>query len=240
MSSLAEVLRRADTLTFDCYGTLIDWRAGLTRSLRGLFGPAADRRMDELFAGYLQIEAEVEAEPYRPYREVLSEVVRRLANRRHRQSRLAVRFADAFEFPAERVDDLARSLPDWPPFADTNEALVSLKQRFRLGILSNIDRNLLAQTARRFDVAFDFVVTAEDVRSYKPGHAHFARLLSEHAERERVVHVAQSLFHDGVPTGELGIAYVWINRYNDVNTARVQPLGEYADLKSFAKVAEDE
>lgn len=228
MSSLAEVLRRADTLTFDCYGTLIDWRAGLTRSLRGLFGAAADDHMDELFAGYLEIEAEVEAEPYRPYREVLSEVAGRLASR------------FAFEFPAERVDDLARSLPDWPPFSDTNEALVSLKRRFRLGILSNIDRNLFAETARRFDVPFDFVVTAEDVRSYKPGHAHFERLLSQHAEPGRVVHVAQSLFHDGVPTGELGIAYVWINRYSDANTTGVRPLGEYADLKSFARIAVDE
>lgn len=236
MSSLAEVLRRADTLTFDCYGTLIDWRAGLTRSLRGLFGPAADGRMDELLAGYLEIEAEVEAEPYRSYREVLSEVVRRLAERRHGPSRLA----DSFELPAERADDLARSLPDWPPFADTNEALVSLKQRFRLGILSNIDRSLFAETARRLDVAFDFVVTAEDVRSYKPGPAHFERLLSKHAEPERVVHVAQSLFHDGVPTAELGIAFVWINRYNDANTARVRSLGEYVDLKSFAEVVEDE
>ena len=131
-------------------------------------------------------------------------------------------------------------MPDWPPFADTNEALVSLKRRFRLGILSNIDRNLFAETARRFDVAFDFVVTAEDVRSYKPGHAHFERLLSKHAEPGRVVHVAQSLFHDGVPTAELGIAFVWINRYNDANTARVHRLGEYADLKSFAEVVEDE
>ena len=226
MSSLAEVLRNADTLTFDCYGTLVDWRTGLTRSLRGLFGSPADGRMDELFAAYLETEAEVEAEPYRSYPEVLRQVAGRLAER------------FSFQLPAERADDLARSLPDWPLFADTNEALVSLKQRFRLGILSNIDRDLFAQTARRLDVAFDFVVTAEDVRSYKPGHAHFERLLSEHAEPERVVHVAQSLFHDGVPTGELGIAYVWINRYNDVNTARVQPLGEYADLKSFAKVAE--
>ena len=233
MSSIEEVLRRTRTITFDCYGTLIDWRAGLSRSFGELFGPAAAGEgkddlcpAQELLDAYVQIEAEVEAEGYQPYRRVLATADLRLA----RQFGL--------DLPTQRAGLLAEMLPQWPPFADTNEALARLKSAgYRLGVLSNIDRDLFAGTARQLDVAFDFVVTAEDVRAYKPAHAHFERLLAVHAQRDHVLHAAQSLFHDGAPAGELGIAYVWINRYKGRNNTEVSPLAEYADLASFAKVA---
>ncbi len=227
MSTIEEVLGRTKTITFDCYGTLIDWRAGVTQAFRELFGPATLDQAEELFKAYVRTEAEIEAEGYRSYREVLSTVAERLAER--------------FGVPLapNRAGLLAEMLPHWPPFADTNEALARLERRFRLGVLSNIDRDLFAGTAREFDVTFDFVVTAEDVRSYKPAHGHFERLLSTFGKSDEVLHVAQSLFHDGVPTGELNIPYVWINRYNEANTTSVRPLAVYTDLASLAEAAEN-
>ena len=132
---------------------------------------------------------------------------------------------------------VAEGLGHWPLFADTNEALCLLKRRYRLGVLSNIDRDLFDATASHFEIDFDFVVTAEDVRSYKPGNGHFERLLAEHGDRETTLHVAQSLFHDGVPCARFGLAYVWINRYNEPNATAVRPLAEYADLRSLAEAA---
>ena len=225
MSVIEEVLDRVTTITYDCYGTLIDWRAGLGRSLSMLLGAGMADRTDEIYETYVRVEAEVEAGGYQPYRRVLAAAAERLG----RQLRV--------ELPPGRASLLAEVLPDWPLFADTNEALVRLKQRYRLGVLSNIDRDLFAGTAQHFDVEFDFVVTAQDVRAYKPAHGHFERLLLAHGERDQVLHVAQSLFHDGAPTRELGIAFVWINRYNDVNRTEVRPLAMYPDLKSLADVA---
>src|SRR5262245_45015463 len=200
---LSKALANATTLTFDCYGTLVDWRAGLQAGLREVFAASAHNRLDELFSAYLELEAEVEAETYRPYRQVLAQVTRLLAKRFD------------MHLPPGKEGRLADTLPQWPLFADTSEALARLKRKFRLGVLSNIDRDLFAATAARFPVALDFVVTAEDVRSYKPGLGHFRRYLEEFGERESTIHVAQSLYHDGVPTGTLGIPYVWINRYAD-------------------------
>ena len=225
MSCIEDVLGCVRTITFDCYGTLIDWQAGLSRFFVELVGPGAADRTDELFAAYVQTEAEVEAQPYQPYHQVLSTVAERLARRYD----VAVR--------PDLADLLAMMLPDWAPFADTNEALLRLKQRYRLGVLSNIDRDLFAGTARHFDVMFDFVITAQDVRAYKPAHAHFGQLLATHAKRDEVLHVAQSLFHDGRPTSELNIPFVWINRYGEANQTPLHPLAEYPDLISLAEAA---
>jgi 2-haloacid dehalogenase len=226
MSSLEDVLRSVKTITFDCYGTLIDWQGGLARFFHELLGPAAAARTNELFGTYVQVEAEIEGQPYHRYRDVLAEVATRFAER------LKVDLAPG------RVGLLADMLPDWAPFPDTNDALVRLKNHYRLGVLSNIDRDLFAGTARHFDVPFDFVVTAQDVRSYKPGHAHFERLLVAHSPRGEVLHVAQSLFHDGAPAGELGIPYVWINRYGEKNETDVRPLAVFKDLVGLADAAD--
>ena len=219
----AGVLPRIRTLTFDCYGTLIDWRAGLTQSFVRMFGPAVRPRLGELFDGYIAIEAEVEAEPYRPYREVLATVARRMAGRL------------GLDLPDGRESVLAESLPSWPAFSDTGDALRRLKTQFRLGVLSNVDRDLFEATAGQFPIEFDFVVTAEDVRSYKPRPAHFHRCLEEYGDVDSTLHVAQSLFHDGAAAGALGIAYVWINRYADRNDTAVRPAAEFGDLRSLAE-----
>ena len=225
MNTVDEVLRRTRVITFDCYGTLIDWAAGLRGSLDAVFGEALTQHHAELFEAYTQVEAVVEAEPYHSYREVLAATVERLAQRLD------------LELPPGRARLLAESLPEWRPFPDTNAALRRLKERYRLGVLSNIDRDLFVGTARHFDVEFDFVVTAEDVQSYKPGHGHFRKLLEDHAEPKTVLHVAQSLYHDGVPAAELGLAYVWINRYRGENDTTARPVAEYPDLKSLADAA---
>ena len=230
MTSLAEVLAHVNTITFDCYGTLIDWHRGLLAAFGEMFGDRYDRlagaaveREDQLCNAYRRIEGEVQAEEFQSYRGVLAEVSRRLA----------VEIGVAL--PEGGQDILARSLPTWQPFADTNAALSQLKSKFRIGVLSNIDRDLFAGTAEHFDVAMDFVVTAEDVGSYKPGRAHFdrARELCGEGKPGRLLHVAESLYHDGTPTGALGIPLVWINRYNARNPTDIQPLAEFPDLASF-------
>ncbi|MGD2109270.1 MAG: HAD-IA family hydrolase [Phycisphaerae bacterium] len=225
MSSIEGVLGAVKTITFDCYGTLIDWRKGLTEVFAELFGTELGARSDEVFRTYVSAEAAIESGPYRSYREVLSAVTERVAEKL------------GFDLAPERAGLLAERLPDWTPFPDTNEALSRLKERYQLGVLSNIDRDLFAGTARCFDVAFDFVVTAEDVGAYKPAHDHFERLVASHAPTSSLLHVAQSLFHDGIPTMELGLAFVWINRYGESNPTRVEPVATVPDLKSLAQIA---
>lgn len=224
MTPLDQIRDQVETISFDCYGTLIDWESGIRRAFETLAaaGPhPAD--VDDLFDEYLQTEATLEATEYRSYRDVLCGVQERLAQR--------------FRLPvsAERQDLLADSLADWRPFADTNEALSRLKRRFRLGVLSNVDRDLFAATARRVSVEFDFVVTAEDVRAYKPAHPHFLRLLETGGQnRASHLHVAQSLYHDGVPAQQLGIPFVWINRRGETNETTATPIATFPDLASFA------
>ncbi len=224
-SALKEVLQRTKTLTFDCYGTLIDWSAGLTRSLSAIFGPQVAKRGQEWFDAYVRAEAEAESGPYRSYRDILALVTERLA----RQFNLSL--------PAEAKCKLAELLPGWAPFSDTNDALARLKKRFRLGVLSNIDKDLFEGTAKLLGTRFDFVVTAQDVGSYKPAHGHFERLRDSHGELDRALHVAQSLYHDGAPAADLGLAFVWINRYKEANRTDVRPLAEFTDLGSFAEAA---
>lgn len=214
------------TLTFDCYGTLVDWRAGLEKSLLALFGAALMPRMAEVFTAYLETEKEVEAQAladgFRSYRLILAETAIRLGDRL------------ALPISMQAAEQLPEMLGDWPAYEDTVEALRRLKSRYRLGILSNIDRDLFARTARKLDVAFDFIITAQDVTSYKPGHAHFQAMLEQEGGPENVLHVAQSLYHDGQPANELGLAYVWINRYKDTDDLGVKKVAEYPDLRSLA------
>lgn len=222
MRDLRERFKPIEILTFDCYGTLIDWRTGLNRSLEELFGAAAGEAPSELYRSYVPEEARVEREGYRPYREVLATTATRVARQL------------GTDLPLERAARLADMVPDWPPFPDTVPALKQLAGRFRLGVLSNIDRDIFDKTAKTLGIEFDFVITAQDVRSYKPGSAHFDKMMRDHGDADRVVHIAQSLFHDGQPAERLDLAFVWINRYNDANLTSVRPLATFADLQSFA------
>lgn len=210
---------RLTLITFDCYGTLVDWEAGLRAAIREVSG----RDDPALFDAYLATEAEIEAESYRPYREVLAEALRRVA--------------EQFDFtvPQDRANALAETLPRWPLWPDTNAALQRLKSRYRIGVLSNIDRDLFAGTAGQFTIDIDLLVTAEDVRSYKPSHDHFLRMFEqEDGGREVVLHAAQSLYHDCVPATHLGIANVWINRRGEANETDAEPLAEFPDIAGLA------
>jgi len=223
VESLRDVFARVTTITFDCYGTLIDWDKGLRQSLSDLFDNHPAVQTEEFLHVYMETEAQVEAEKFRDYRDVLTEVAIRLAKR----------FSIAL--PEGRAATLADLLPTWTPFSDTNDALTRLKKKYKLGVLSNVDRDLFAETATQFPVEFDFIVTAQDVGSYKPSPGHFAKLFTQHAPREETLHVAQSLFHDGAPARDLDLAFVWINRYNDSTIEAIPMVAEFGDLKSFAE-----
>jgi 2-haloacid dehalogenase len=224
MSQLRSRADQFELLTFDCYGTLIDWEAGIRSCLEGIGVPV--RQLSEVVEAYVRTEAAVEQQAYRPYREVQATTLALLAR--------------DFDFRVAEGDQhaLSAQLPAWRPFADTNAALQRLRRRYRLGILSNIDRDLLAGTRAHFQVEFDEIVTAEDVRAYKPAHPHFLSAIQKLGDRARMLHVAQSLYHDGVPAAELGLNYVWINRYGGKNTQAVPSIAEFADLASLADALE--
>jgi 2-haloacid dehalogenase len=186
-------------LTFDCFGTLIDWRHGI-RSTGELLFPGHGA---EFLDSYATIEAEVESEgSFRRYRAVLTESVRRVT--RHLSLDLKVDDATA----------LVSTIPYWPAFADVGPALSTLRRDgWKLALLTNCDRDIIALTQRRLPVSFDAVVTAEDVAAYKPSPAHFLLFKSTFGASADVwIHVAQSYYHDIRPASELGIPRIWVNR----------------------------
>jgi 2-haloacid dehalogenase len=193
-------------LTFDCYGTLIDWEQGLLNALRpwitsyGL--TISDDEILETFAG---IEPRHQAQmPDKPYPQVLQSVYLELAT--------------DWEIPATENDALAfgRSIGRWPAFADTAPSLQYLKRHYKLVILSNVDRASFAESNKALGVSFDKIITAQDVGSYKPDPRNFESLIKALTEmgvtKSRILHTAQSLFHDIVPAKAAGLATVWVNR----------------------------
>ena len=194
--------RSYDVITFDCYGTLIDWEAGITRAFaRAAARDGIEVETARVLEAYLASERVVEGETYRRYRDVLVETARRVA-------------AD-LQWPLDPAAAvfLPESLGEWPPFPDTNPALQRLVAAgYRLGILSNVDDDLLAATRKHLAVSFDLLVTAQQVRSYKPAPAHW------HEARRRIgdarwLHAAQSYYHDVAAARGLGIPVAWINRH---------------------------
>jgi 2-haloacid dehalogenase len=189
-------------LTFDCFGTLIDWRHGI-RTTGELLFPG---RGAEFLDSYATTEAEVENEgSFRRYRAVLTETVRRVA---HKLS---------LDLKPDDATVLVSTIPYWPPFADVGPALSELRREgWRLALLTNCDRDIIALTQRRLPVSFDAVVTAEDVAAYKPSSAHFLLFKSTFgASADSWIHVAQSYFHDIRPASELGIRRIWVNRQGE-------------------------
>ena len=191
-----------EILSFDCYGTLIDWETGILSAVRpALARHGRDVASDDLLVAFGELETAAEAGAYRPYREILREVADGLGRR------------FGFTPGAADRDGLGASLPAWPPFPDTRAALAALKKRYKLAVISNIDDDLFALTAPSLGVPFDWVVTAAQVGSYKPSLANFEKALAQFAvPKEKVLHVAQSLFHDIAPARLLGLRTVWVNR----------------------------
>ena len=214
-------MRRFDTLTFDCYGTLIDWERGISQAF------AAAARADgvaldvvAVLRAYHEVEPRVQAERYRRYRDVLALTARGVADRL------------GWTLPPGRESFLAESLPSWPPFPDTNDALRRLKDAgHRLIILSNVDDDLLAGTRHHLAVEFDAVITAERVGSYKPAAGHFAAARTQIGDVPWL-HVAQSYFHDVQPARALGVPTAWINRKGE------RPLDDRGPDHEFRTLAE--
>jgi 2-haloacid dehalogenase len=225
-----------EALSFDCYGTLIDWEAGLLAVL----GPWARARGleltgEELLTAYAQVEAAVEAEhPGEAYPEVLARGMRLLGGNL------------GAEVTGEDAARLARSVPGWPAFPDSHDALAALGRRFKLIILSNVDRASFAGSNARLGVEFTSIITAQDVGSYKPSPRNFEALGSEAARLGigpgGLLHVAQSLFHDHVPAKRAGLPTVWIHRRHDRGgwgatpqpPAPVTPDWEFPSMAAFA------
>ena len=193
---------RFEILTFDCYGTLIDWETGILSALHRILS-AHGKRIDDatLLKLYGDFEQSSEHGVFHPYREVLASVVRQFG------------IELGFSPTTEDLRSLPDSLPSWKPWPDTVAALHRLKTRYRLAILSNIDDDLFAATRPLLEVDFDEVITAQQAQAYKPSLKLFELALSRvNAPAHRVLHVGQSIYHDVIPAQALGLATVWVNR----------------------------
>jgi 2-haloacid dehalogenase len=196
-------------LSFDCYGTLIDWETGLIEALAPLASRAAvSLSRDEILQAHAYQESTAQAQtPARPYRDILATVYRRLA--------------ETWSVPVSwsECEDHGRSIRSWQPFNDTVEALRYLKSHYRLIILSNIDNESFAATNARLEIAFDAVYTAEDVGAYKPSTRGFQYMLERSRDlglgKEDILHVAESLYHDHSPANALGMTSCLIHRRHD-------------------------
>ncbi|HEY6282471.1 MAG TPA: haloacid dehalogenase type II [Nitrososphaerales archaeon] len=190
-------------MTFDCYGTLIDWRAGIEASLLAAVGDL-DIRGQALLDAYVAAEKQQESS-YKKYREVLRRTVLSMSGQ------LGVRVTE------QAAQRFAGSVPTWPAYADTANFLREMGRKgYKRYILSNVDSDLLRETISNHGLEVDGFVTAEDVGSYKPNHGHWLRFMQNTgAKKEEILHVAQSIYHDIIPTNEMGMASAWVNRYNE-------------------------
>ena len=188
-------------LTFDCFGTLIDWRHGIRTTGELLFPGHGDAFLD----AYIALEAEVEEGPFKRYRAVLTETTRRAAGRL------------SLDLKPDDATALVSTIPYWPPFGDVGPALAELRRDgWKFALLTNCDRDIIALTQRRLPASFDAVVTAEDVSAYKPSPAHFRLFQSTFgSSADTWIHVAQSYFHDIRPAHDLGISRIWVNRQGE-------------------------
>jgi len=218
--------REYDFITFDCYGTLIDWETGIRVSFKQALRDLGLSQSEEarVFDLYEEEEKRIESlKPYKSYRTVLSEAASAAARRLGKN------------IPKELSTLLAEQLPGWDPFPDTNPALERLASKYKLGILSNVDNDLLTGTLKHFNIPFDLVVTAERVRSYKPGRKHFE-------EAQRIIgdkgwlHVAASLYHDIESASKRGIKTVWVNRKKSIEGRKY--LGFVKEVEKLTQLAD--
>jgi len=219
-------------LSFDCYGTLIDWESGILGYLRPLLEKNRCYLTDaEILTRYSEFEPREQSPPYRSYRAVLASVVHDFAREL------------GFEITADEAEGLGESIRNWEPFADTIAGLQRLRSGYQLAILSNIDDDLFVFSAAKLSVTLDCVVTAQQVESYKPNLRNFEVLLQRtNVPRSKVLHVAESLYHDVAPARTLGIASVWVNRRQnkDAAASKLVPAApdlEVRDILEVAKIA---
>jgi 2-haloacid dehalogenase/putative hydrolase of the HAD superfamily len=213
-------------VTFDVYGTLIDWETGIYEAFSkeaGRDGVEIDRA--GLMALFHEISREIEAGSYELYAEVLR--------------RTAIEIAKRIDWPLEpsRSGFLPDSVQDWKPFRETTPQLQKLAKKYKLGLLSNIDDKLLGQTRRHIPIDFDLVVTAQQVRSYKPEPAHFTECARRIGTKRGWVHVASSHYHDVVPCVKQRVPVIWANRLKEtLDSSQKKPTAEVANLREAAKL----
>lgn len=212
-------------LTFDCYGTLIDWRKGIETHLGDLLRRNGLPSGVTVHSLYVKLEAEEEGQ-YKSYREVLRDTAIKVAE--HVKVSIGEKEARGF----------AASVPSWPPFSDTVENLRELGKRgYKRIILSNIDRDLLKGTILQNSLDVDGYITAEDVGSYKPSPGHWNRFFEMYkTSKETTLHVAQSIYHDIIPCSELAISAAWINRYSEAAPSGVNPTYVFDDLRGLMEL----
>jgi 2-haloacid dehalogenase len=224
---------RLEVLTFDCYGTLVDWETGILSVLRGVLSAHGVSLSDaEILRFYGDFEAEAEQGPYREYREVLRSVVRSYG----------MQFS--FAPTAEEVEALPDSLPQWRPWPDTVSALQKLQTRYKLAVISNIDDDLFRLTQRNLPIDFQSVTTAMQARCYKPALDIFRLALGRTGSpSQKVLHVGQSIYHDVLPAKSQGLSTVWVNRPSRrVGVGAVKEVGgtpdwEVPDLETLTRAA---
>ena len=226
MRPLMALPKKIEWVTFDVYGTLIDWEDGIFDA----FSKEADRdgftiERDQLIPLFMETEKEIEGGSYELYAEVLR--------------RTAVRLSRELEWPLEpsRSGFLPDSVQRWRPFRETNPTLEKLKKKFQIGLISNIDDKLLGQTRRHMPVDFDLVVTAQQVRSYKPDPAHFTEAERRMGTKKGLVHVGASYYHDVEPALKKKIPVVWVNRHKQaLEPSQKKPTAEVHNLREAAKL----
>ncbi|MEM1172084.1 MAG: haloacid dehalogenase type II [Cyanobacteria bacterium P01_H01_bin.35] len=218
-----------EILSFDCYGTLIDWESGIIPVLKNL---VANHQIDiteaQLLEMFAKFESEAEAGEYKKYREVLKEVIHKISQELN------------FQPTESELNSLSKSIKNWLPFPDTIAALQKLKEKYQLAIISNIDDELFADSAKHLQVEFDFVITAAQVKSYKPSKNNFEISIQKMAiAPEKLLHIAQSIYHDIVPAKAMGLSTIWVNRrqgkegFGATLPASGKPDLEVPDLKNL-------
>jgi 2-haloacid dehalogenase len=233
MQSSAIDWAAVEVLSFDCYGTLIDWESGILASLRSILGASGSAVPDDaLLEAYARHEARLEAEPWRPYRQILREAL------------VATIVERGAAVPASARAALSGSVADWPAFPDSVAALARLRKRFGLAVITNCDNDLFDFSDERLGRPFTWRITAQLVGSYKPARRNFEFALQRIGlPPERIVHVAQSLYHDHVPAQAMGLRTVWVNRRHDrrgfgaTPPASVKPTLTVTDMASLASLA---
>lgn len=192
-------------ISFDCLGTLVDWKEGVINSLKPLFTDyLIEIEEEEIFKFFREFDAAIISKEYISYRCVLQNILKQ--------------FADLLKINMSNDDlhSLVRSLPNWSVFPDTIESLRKLSGKYKLALISNIDNDLLKKYHFFHDVIFDWVITSEELKSYKPSHNNFIQALNRFdTPASEIIHVAQSVYHDIIPTNQLNIKNVWINRYSE-------------------------
>jgi 2-haloacid dehalogenase len=221
-----------EVMTFDCYGTLIDWETGIWGALQPVIADHhIEIAVDQALELYGELESEVERGQYHEYRTVLGMVLKGFGSR------------VGFTPNEAEVQRFSESVRDWPAFPDSARALQALKKKYKLAILSNIDDALFAFSSQRLGMQFDWIITAQQAKSYKPSLNNFHLGIERIGlPRSKILHVAQSLYHDIVPAKTLGLSTVWINRrhgkkgFGATPPAQVQPDLEVPDLQTLAEM----